>query len=134
LSCFPCLCFFILCYHLCSIGDTNKIAGTLEYTTLRKNLKSETDAPTGACLGSGKARHARVGVAQTWVEDGLYGDTCIVGASPFCNYRRHALKRRRILANARRLLLEGGRCALVKRITVLAPSPFKGAQPRYRAE
>jgi hypothetical protein len=53
-------------------------------------------------------RRARVGVAQTRVEDGLYGDACVVGASPFCNYHRPALKRRRTLANARRLLLEGG--------------------------
>jgi hypothetical protein len=64
--------------------------------------------PTGARLKSGKPRRARVGVAQTWVEDGLYGDARIVGVSPFCNYRRRALKRRRALANARRLLLEGG--------------------------
>jgi hypothetical protein len=53
-------------------------------------------------------RRARVGLAQTRVEDGLYGDACVVGASPFCNYHRPALKRRRTLANARRLLLEGG--------------------------
>jgi hypothetical protein len=52
---------------------------------------------------SGKARHARVGVAQTWVEDGLYGDACVLGASLFCNYRRHALKRQRTLANVCRL-------------------------------
>jgi hypothetical protein len=52
---------------------------------------------------SGKARHARVGVAQTWVEDGLYGDACVFGASLFCNYRRHALKRQHMMANARRL-------------------------------
>jgi hypothetical protein len=47
-------------------------------------------------------------VAQTWVEDGLYGDAHVVEASPFCNYRRHALKRRRMLANVCRLLLEEG--------------------------
>jgi hypothetical protein len=46
-------------------------------------------------------------VTQTWVEDGLYGDACVVGASPFCNYQRRALKRRRALANAHRFLLEG---------------------------
>jgi hypothetical protein len=46
-------------------------------------------------------------VAQTWVEDGLYGDICVVGASPFYNYRRHTLKKRHTLANVRRLLLEG---------------------------
>jgi hypothetical protein len=41
-------------------------------------------------------------VAHTWVDDGLYGDAHVVGASLFCNYRR------RMLAKARRLLLEGG--------------------------
>jgi hypothetical protein len=30
--------------------------------------------PTSARLRYGKARHTRVGVAQTWVEDLLYGD------------------------------------------------------------
>jgi hypothetical protein len=45
-------------------------------------------------------------VAQ--IEDGLYRDTCVVGASPFCSNQRRALKRRHMLANARRLLLEGG--------------------------
>jgi hypothetical protein len=30
--------------------------------------------PTGARLRNGKARRARVGVTQTWVEDLLYGD------------------------------------------------------------
>jgi hypothetical protein len=53
-------------------------------------------------------RCARVGVAQTWVDDGLYGDARIVGVSPFCNYRSWALKRRRALAKPCRLLLEGG--------------------------
>jgi hypothetical protein len=53
-------------------------------------------------------RCARVGVAQTWLKDGLYGDARVVGASPFCNYRRRALKRRSALANVRSLLLEGG--------------------------
>jgi hypothetical protein len=64
--------------------------------SLRKNLKSETlirDVSTGARLGSSKARRARVGVAQTWVEDGLYGDARVVGVSPFYNYRRRGLKR-----------------------------------------
>jgi hypothetical protein len=28
----PLLMFFILCYHLYSTGDTNKIVGTLDYT------------------------------------------------------------------------------------------------------
>jgi hypothetical protein len=42
------------------------------------------------------------------VEDELYGDARVVGASPFFNYRRCALKRRRALANVHRLLLEGG--------------------------
>jgi hypothetical protein len=64
--------------------------------------------PTGDNLGSGKARHARVGVAHTWVEDGLYEDARIVGAPLFCNYWRRALKRRRALANTCHLLLEGG--------------------------
>jgi hypothetical protein len=67
--------------------------------------------PTRAHLRYGKVRHARVCVAQTWVEDGLYEDVRVVEASPFCNYRRRALKRRR---------------TLVKRVTILAPSPFKG--------
>jgi hypothetical protein len=40
-------------------------------------------------------------VPQTWVNDGLYEDTRVVGASPFYNYRRRAL------ANVCRLLLEG---------------------------
>jgi hypothetical protein len=65
-------------------------------------------------------------VAQIWLEDGLYGDARVVGASPFCNYRRRALKRRRALANAHRLLLERGE-ALIKHVTILAPSTFKGA-------
>jgi hypothetical protein len=47
-------------------------------------------------------------MAQTWVEHGLYEDARIVGASSFCNYRRRNLKRRHTLANACRLLLEGG--------------------------
>jgi hypothetical protein len=47
-------------------------------------------------------------VAQTLTEGGLYRDVRVVGASPFCNYQRCALKRRRALVNARRLLLEGG--------------------------
>jgi hypothetical protein len=47
-------------------------------------------------------------VAQTWIEDELYRGARVVGASPFCNYRRRDLKRRRMLANARRLLLERG--------------------------
>jgi hypothetical protein len=72
----------------------------------------------GACLESGKAWRARFGVAQTWVEDELYGDAC-VGVSPFYNYRRRALKSQR---------------TLVKHITVFAPSPFKGPRPRYRVE
>jgi hypothetical protein len=42
------------------------------------------------------------------MEDGLYEDARVVGASIFYNYRRHAVKRCRALANARRLLLEGG--------------------------
>jgi hypothetical protein len=62
--------------------------------------------PIVAHLGSGKVRRARVGVAQNWVEDGLYGDACVVGASPFYNYRRHGLKSQRTLANVCRLLLE----------------------------
>jgi hypothetical protein len=62
---------------------------------------------TGAHLRSGKSRHARVGVAQNWVEDGLYRDARVVGASSFCNYQRRALKRRYMLANACLLLLEG---------------------------
>jgi hypothetical protein len=64
--------------------------------------------PTGARLRSGKARRARVGVAQTWIEDGLYGDACVVEVSLFCNYQRRVLKRQRTLANVCRLLLEGG--------------------------
>jgi hypothetical protein len=64
--------------------------------------------PIGAHLRFGKARRARVGVAQTWVKDGLYRDACVVGASPFYKYQRCALKGRRTLANACRLLLEGG--------------------------
>jgi hypothetical protein len=39
-------------------------------------------------------RHARVGVTQTWVEDRIYRDARVVGASPFCNYWRRTLKRR----------------------------------------
>jgi hypothetical protein len=80
-------------------------------TLLSKNLKSEIliwDASTEAHFGSGKARHTRFGTTQNWVEYGLYEGARVVGASPFYNYQRRALKRRRTLANARRLLLEGG--------------------------
>jgi hypothetical protein len=79
--------------------------------SLRKNLKSKTlisDMPTRAHLRSGKVRRGRVGVVQTWMEDGLYIDARVVGALPFFNYRRRALKRQHALANVCRRLLEGG--------------------------
>jgi hypothetical protein len=72
----------------------------LQGCTLRKNFKSETliwDASTKARLRSDKVRCARVGVTQTWVEDGLYGDAHVIGASPFCNYHRRALAHRLLL-------------------------------------
>jgi hypothetical protein len=75
---------------------------------LCKNLKSNVFI--GARIGSDEVR--QVFVAHISVEDELYENTCVVGASPFCNYHRRTLKRRH---------------ALVKRATVFAPSPFKGA-------
>jgi hypothetical protein len=63
---------------------------------------------TGARLGSVKARRAKVGVTQNWVNDELYEDARVAGESSFYNYRRRILKRRHAMTNACHLLLEGG--------------------------
>jgi hypothetical protein len=47
-------------------------------------------------------------VAQNWMEDGLYGDVCVVVMSLFYNYQRRALKKWCALTNVGHLLLEGG--------------------------
>jgi hypothetical protein len=88
--------FIVTCFFNEAQVCSSMLAILQPHSSLRRNLKSETlisDASIGSRLKSGKVRCVRVGVAQTWVEDELYGDTCVVGESPFCNYRRHALKK-----------------------------------------
>jgi hypothetical protein len=82
--------FIVTCFFNEAQVCSSMLAILEPYFSLRRNLKSETlisDAWIGARLKSGKVRRARVGVAQTWVEDELYGDTRVVEESPFCNYR-----------------------------------------------